>query len=101
MPPPSPPLRDAVLWPAVQHKTFTAIYPPAAEWLFVLLAAVAASPLFFKSVFVLADLATTLLLVRKFGQARAAGLSVRLLDIHEDIDDGTSWSRWRHLFPGM
>ncbi len=64
------PLRDG-LWQSVQHKTFTAIYPPLAQWMMAALAAIWASPLFFKLVFALADLAVAGLLVRRFGTERA------------------------------
>jgi alpha-1,6-mannosyltransferase len=61
--------RDAI-WDSVQHKTLSAIYPPLAEWAFAVLAAVSPSVLFFKIVFVLADLLTgALLWLRHGGQA--------------------------------
>ncbi len=64
------PLRDGV-WADVQHKTFTAIYPPLAEWVFALMAAVWAAPLFFKILFLLADGAVVALLARRFTRQRA------------------------------
>ncbi len=64
------PLRDA-LWQNVQHKSITAIYPPLAQWLFAGVALLSQSPVVFKAVFLLADLAVALLLVREFGKDRA------------------------------
>jgi len=64
------PLRDG-LWHMVQHKSFTAIYPPLAQWMMAGLAAIWASPLFFKLAFALSDLAVAGLLVRRFGAGRA------------------------------
>jgi alpha-1,6-mannosyltransferase len=61
--------RDAI-WDSVQHKTFSAIYPPLAEWAFAALATVSPSVLFFKIVFALADLLTgALLWLHHGGQA--------------------------------
>jgi alpha-1,6-mannosyltransferase len=61
--------RDAI-WDSVQHKTFSAIYPPLAECSFAALAAVSSSVLFFKIVFALADLlAGALLWLRHGGHA--------------------------------
>lgn len=60
------PLRNG-LWQLVQHKTFTAIYPPLAQWVMATLAAIWATPVFFKMVFALADLAVAALLVKRFG----------------------------------
>lgn len=54
------------LWSSVQHRSFTAIYPPLAQWMMASLAAVWAAPIFFTLVFTLADLAVIGLLVRKF-----------------------------------
>jgi hypothetical protein len=64
------PLRDAV-WASVQHKTFSAIYPPLAEWVFAGMAAIWAAPLFFRIVFLLADIGVVVLLVNRFGRQRA------------------------------
>lgn len=64
------PLRDG-LWQSVQHKTFTAIYPPLAQWMMAGLAAIWASPFFFKLAFALADLMVAWLLARRFGTGRA------------------------------
>ncbi|GAB4173381.1 MAG: DUF2029 domain-containing protein [Terrimicrobiaceae bacterium] len=63
-------LRDGV-WDSVQHKGFTAIYPPLTEWLFAGLGAISSSPLFFKLAFLFADLGTAWLLSRKFGASRS------------------------------
>ena len=60
------PLRDS-LWDAVGHKSFSAIYPPLAEWSFAFLAALSPSVMFFKGVFAAADLFTGWLLARKYG----------------------------------
>jgi alpha-1,6-mannosyltransferase len=61
--------RDAI-WDSVQHKTFSAIYPPLAECSFATLAVVSPSVFFFKIVFAAADLLTgALLWVRYGGQA--------------------------------
>lgn len=59
-------LRDAA-WPLVQHHTVTALYPPLAEWMFHLIAAISQSPFVWKSFFCAADLAVCGLLVRRFG----------------------------------
>lgn len=63
-------LRGGV-WDAVQYKSFTAIYPPLAEWLFAGFSGILPVPLFFKSVFAAADLCTVFLLVRAFGKPAA------------------------------
>ncbi len=60
------PLQDG-LWNLVQHRTFTAIYPPMAEVSFALLAAVAPTVFFFKLTFAAADLLTGWLLWRRYG----------------------------------
>lgn len=64
------PFRDE-LWASVQHKTFSAIYPPLAEWIFAVMAAIWASPLFFKILFLIADAIVVALLTRRFGRDRA------------------------------
>jgi len=64
------PLRDGV-WSSVQHKTFSAIYPPLAEWVFAAIAAVWAAPIFFRILFLLADVAVVTLLAGRFTQWRA------------------------------
>ncbi len=60
------PLRDAI-WESVQHRTFTAIYPPMAEWAFALIALISPSVFFFKIVFASADLLAGGLLWRRYG----------------------------------
>lgn len=60
------PLRDS-LWDSVGHKTFSAIYPPLAEWSFAFLAALSPTVIFFKSAFAFADLLAGWLLARKYG----------------------------------
>ena len=60
------PLRDG-LWESVQHNSFTAIYPPLTEWIFTVIAFVSATPILFKVVFVLADLAVAWILAHRFG----------------------------------
>lgn len=60
------PLRDA-LWELVEHRTFSAIYPPMAEAFFAMLAAVSPTVFFFKLAFALADLLTGWLLWRRYG----------------------------------
>jgi len=64
------PLREGV-WADVQHKTFSAIYPPLAEWAFAAMAAVWAAPFFFKILFLVADVIVVALLARRFGTRRA------------------------------
>ena len=61
-------LRDT-LWEAVEHKEFSAIYPPLAEWFFAGLAAVSPTAFFFKLAFTSADLLTGWLLWRRYGGA--------------------------------
>lgn len=60
------PLRDAV-WELVEHRTFSAIYPPMAEGIFAILAAGSPTVFFFKLTFALADLLTGWLLWRRYG----------------------------------
>ena len=60
------PLRNAI-WESVEHKTFSAIYPPLAEVVFALLAFVSSSTIFFKLAITAADLLTGGLLWRRFG----------------------------------
>lgn len=59
-------LRDS-LWDSVGHKTFSAIYPPLAEWCFAFLATLSPTVIFFKGIFAAADLLTGWLLARKYG----------------------------------
>lgn len=58
--------RDA-MWTSVQHKTFSAIYPPLAEWAFALLALVSPGVILAKIVFAAADLLTGALLWMRYG----------------------------------
>jgi len=58
-------------WEAVQHKSFTAIYPPLAEWIFALLSGILPAPGFFKFVFAAADLVVVAMLARAFGKPSA------------------------------
>ena len=60
------PFRDAI-WDSVQHKTFSAIYPPLAECAFAALAWASASVILFKIVFAAADLLTGALLWMRYG----------------------------------
>jgi hypothetical protein len=57
------PFRD-VYWPLLNHSTVTALYPPGAELVFRVLAAVWYHPLMFKLAFVAADLGVVWLLRR-------------------------------------
>ncbi len=47
---------DAAEWAHVNHKDLPAIYPPAAQWVFAVLAAIRPSPLVFRGAMVLFDL---------------------------------------------
>jgi hypothetical protein len=65
LPPASPdlaPFRDDN-WNRINHKNLPTIYPPLAEGLFAALAAVLASPFFFKGAFLLLDVAAFALLL--------------------------------------
>jgi rSAM/selenodomain-associated transferase 2 len=59
------------IWGGINHKWLSAAYPPFALLLFRLMAAVSPTPLFFKSVFLLADLGLVALLALML---RARGL---------------------------
>ena len=59
------------VWESVQYKSFTAIYPPLAEWSFAVFSGILPVPLFFKFVFAAADLCIVFLLVRAFGRPAA------------------------------
>jgi alpha-1,6-mannosyltransferase len=59
------------LWAAIEHKSFTAIYPPLAQGVFALLAAISPSVAFFKIAFAAADLAAGVLLARRYGWTAA------------------------------
>jgi glycosyltransferase involved in cell wall biosynthesis len=58
-------------WSLINHKEISAIYPPVTQLIFRGLAFISDTPLFFKSVFILADLGVCGLLIRRFG-CRAA-----------------------------
>lgn len=68
--PPLAPLRTDY-WQLINHPSVATVYPPVAEWIFRLAAAIHPSVLFFKLVFTLADLAICALLLRAFGNRRA------------------------------
>ena len=55
------------IWEAMQHKGFTAIYPPLVQTVFAGIASIAPFPWVFKAVFLLADLSVAFLLMRAFG----------------------------------
>ena len=59
-------------WPRINHAEVAAIYPPAAELTFAALTRVSSSPLWFKCVFIAADLLTLALLRRLVNPASAA-----------------------------
>ncbi|MBA3274001.1 MAG: hypothetical protein H0T11_09050, partial [Chthoniobacterales bacterium] len=63
-------LRDEFpAWNKINHPDFSAIYPPGAELLFAALSRVSDSPLLYKLIFSLADLATIALLIQLVGGA--------------------------------
>jgi hypothetical protein len=103
-------LRGGV-WEAVQYKSFTAIYPPLAEWIFAFLAGIAPVPLFFKFVFATVDLGIVVLLARAFGKPSALLYAWNPLVIYSFAGGGhydclfvlalvCGWMAWRkeHLF---
>lgn len=61
---------DFPAWGKINHREFSAIYPPGAELLFNALSRISDSPLLYKILFAAADLATTAVLVRLIGGAR-------------------------------
>ncbi|TAM83392.1 MAG: glycosyltransferase family 2 protein [Acidobacteria bacterium] len=61
-------LRDAVVWPRVDRPTSTAVYPPAAQLCFALMAALGSGAFGFKLLFAVADLGVMVLLLRRFGR---------------------------------
>jgi hypothetical protein len=63
-------LRGGV-WQAVEYKSFTAIYPPLAEWIFAFLSGIVQVPLFYKFVFATVDVGIVVLLVQAFGRPSA------------------------------
>jgi hypothetical protein len=54
-------------WPKINHREFRAIYPPGAELIFRAVSGISDSPLFYKLLFVAADLATVGVLLRLLG----------------------------------
>lgn len=99
------PLRDA-LWEKVQHKGVTAIYPPLAQWMFAGMAVCVQAPMFFKTVFMFADLVVAGLLVRAFGVNRAVVYAWNPLVIYSFAGGGhydsifvlamvLGWQAWR------
>ena len=60
---------DFASWEKINHRDFSAIYPPGAELLFRGLSAISERPLFYKLLFALADLAAVALLLRLIGGA--------------------------------
>jgi alpha-1,6-mannosyltransferase len=56
-------------WDKINHREFTAIYPPGAQLVFRALSAISDRPLLYKFVFAAADLAAAALLVRLIGGA--------------------------------
>jgi hypothetical protein len=72
------PLRDARVWPAINHKPLATIYPPLAEAGYALVAAVSPTVTAMKAWIVLHDLALVLVLmlwVRRRGGSAAAALA--------------------------
>ncbi len=62
--------RDS-LWEMVQHKNYTAIYPPLTQVIFAAWSAVGASAFVFKLLFALADLTVVGLLAKRFGAGKS------------------------------
>lgn len=58
-------------WPLINHPAVTAIYPPLTQLIFRSLAAISCSVLFFKIIFLIADVFTGVLLYRQFGNRAA------------------------------
>jgi hypothetical protein len=56
-------------WEKINHRDFSAIYPPGIEFLFAGMSPISDSVLFYKLIFVAADLATIGVLLRLFGGA--------------------------------
>jgi hypothetical protein len=80
-------------WPQINHPDTTAIYPPLAQLLFRLHAAVAQQVLLFKLSFVAADLAICGLLAARFGAARTALYGWNPLVIY-GISGGGHYDSW-------
>ncbi len=83
------PLRDAD-WARVNHRDYPAIYPPAAELVFVLLAAARVPPLGMKLLFTLADLGVIVMLRRLLLNQKKSPSSARL-------DRAAAWYAWNPL----
>ena len=64
-------LRDPT-WSRINHPDSAAIYPPAAELFFALIACISTAPLFFKAIFIFADLLTVAILLRLLCGATSA-----------------------------
>lgn len=80
-------------WPQINHPGTTAIYPPLAQLLFRLHAAVAQQALLFKLSFTAADLAICGLLAARFGAARTALYAWNPLVIY-GISGGGHYDSW-------
>lgn len=78
-------LRDAVVWPRVNHREWAAIYPPLVETGFHAMAALGAGPLAHKAWYALADLGTCAGVVALAGgdRRRAAWYAWNPLAIYE------------------
>ncbi|MEA5412393.1 hypothetical protein VB737_11500 [Synechococcus sp. BA-120 BA3] len=80
-------------WSSINHPDTTAIYPPLAQLLFRLHAAVAQQVLLFKLSFTAADLAIGALLAAQFGTARAALYAWNPLVIY-GLSGGGHYDSW-------
>lgn len=80
-------------WSSINHPDTTAIYPPLAQLLFRLHAAVAQQVLLFKLSFTAADLAIAGLLAARFGAARAALYAWNPLVIY-GLSGGGHYDSW-------
>ena len=80
-------------WSSINHPDTTAIYPPLAQLLFQLHAAVAQQVLFFKLSFTAADLAICALLAARFGAAPAALYAWNPLVIY-GLSGGGHYDSW-------
>ncbi|MEO1002058.1 MAG: hypothetical protein AAFX65_02990 [Cyanobacteria bacterium J06638_7] len=80
-------------WPLINHPDTTAIYPPLAQLLFRLHAALAPQVVVFKLSFLAADLAICGLLVARFGALRAALYGWNPLVIY-GISGGGHYDSW-------
>ncbi len=95
LPPEAPVLAGLRLawWPQINHPDTTAIYPPLAQLLFRLHAALAPQVVVFKLSFLAADLAICALLAGRFGAARAALYGWNPLVIY-GISGGGHYDSW-------